>query len=62
MEIRLKYAHSSVNIGNHRYSNVQNHIPLKYKCDIKRNARLWRAILPPPHPKIVPTALNTNAI
>ena len=61
--IRLKYVHSSVDIGNHRYSNVQNCILLKYKCD-KKNARLRRAIflpLPPrphpPYPKNVPTAL-----
>ena len=33
IEIRLKYAHSSVDIGNHRYTNVQNCILLKYKFD-----------------------------
>ena len=43
MVIRLKYAHSSEDIGNHRYTNVQNYILLKYKCD-KKN-------FPPPHPK-----------
>ena len=31
----LKYAHSSVDIGNHIYTNVQNCILLKYKCDKK---------------------------
>ena len=29
IEIRLRYAHSSVNIGNHIYTNVQNCILLK---------------------------------
>ena len=35
--MRLKYVHSSVDIGNHRYPNVQNCILLKYgpKCDKK---------------------------
>ena len=28
-----KYAHSAVDIGNHRYTNVHNCILLKYKCD-----------------------------
>ena len=28
-----KYAHSSVDIGNQRYTYVQNCILLKYKCD-----------------------------
>ena len=46
IEIWLKYVHSSVDIGNHRYTNVQNCILLKYKCDKK---------CPPPNPKIVPT-------
>ena len=31
-----KYVHSSVDIGNHRYTNVQNCILLKYKCDLKK--------------------------
>ena len=35
--IRLKYAHSSVDIGNHRYTNVQNCILLKYKCNEKNS-------------------------
>ena len=43
----LKYAHSSVDIGNHRYTNVQNCILLKYKCNKK---------CPPPSENI-PTAL-----
>ena len=30
---KSKYAHSSVDIGNHRYRNVQNDVLLKYKCD-----------------------------
>ena len=33
IEIWLKYVHSSVDIGNHRYTNVQNCILLKWKCD-----------------------------
>ena len=33
--MRLKYAHTSVDIGNHRYTNVQNCILLKYKYDKK---------------------------
>ena len=33
IEIWLKYVHSSVDIGNHRYSNDQNCILLKKKCD-----------------------------
>ena len=45
----LKYAHNSVDIGDHRYTNLQKCIFLKYKCDKK--------IAPPAHPKNVPTAL-----
>ena len=48
--IRLKYAHSSVDIGNHRYNNVQNCIILKYKCDKKE---IFAPPPPPPHPKNV---------
>ena len=33
IEMWLKYVHSSVDIGNHRYTNIQNCILLKYKCD-----------------------------
>ena len=29
----LKYGNSSVDIGNHRYTNEQNCIHLKKKCD-----------------------------
>ena len=32
----LKYAYSAVDIGNHRYTYVQNGIILKCKCDIKQ--------------------------
>ena len=32
---KAKYAHSSVDIGDHRHTNVQNCIFLKYKCDKK---------------------------
>ena len=46
IEIWLKYVLSSVDIGNHRYTYVQNCILLKYKCD-KKNC--------PRNPKIVPT-------
>ena len=52
--IRIKYAHSSVDIGNLRYTIVQNCILLKYKCDKKNVGRLRRANLfcpPPPSPK-----------
>ena len=28
-----RYTHSSMDIGKHRYTNVQNCILLKYKCD-----------------------------
>ena len=31
--MRLTYAHSSVDIGNHRYNYVPNCILLKYKGD-----------------------------
>ena len=33
IEIWLKYVNSSVDIGNHRYTNEQNCILLKKKCD-----------------------------
>ena len=44
-----KYVHSSVDIGNHRYTNVQNCILLKYrpKCDKKKVC----TTTPPPIPK-----------
>ena len=57
IEIWLKYIHSSVDIGNHRYINVQNCILLKYKCVLKKIARQI-LLPPPPHPKIIPTALG----
>ena len=43
IKIWLKYVHSSVDIGNHRYTYVQNCILLKYKCDLKKIK-----ICPPP--------------
>ena len=43
MEIWLKYVHSSGDIGNHRYTNVQNCILLKNKFDFFLN--------PPPQSK-----------
>ena len=33
----LKYVHSSVDIGNNRYTNVQKCILFKYKCDNRKN-------------------------
>ena len=33
IEIWLKYVNSSVDIGNHRYTNEQNCILLEKKCD-----------------------------
>ena len=45
---------SLVDIGNHKYTNVQNCILWKYKCD-KKNAR--RLPPPPPGSQNVPTAL-----
>ena len=35
IEIRMKYAHNSVDIGNNRYTYVQYCILLKYRCDTK---------------------------
>ena len=37
------YYSSSVDIGNHRHTNVLHSILLKYKCDLKKNL-----CLPPP--------------
>ena len=42
--IRLKYAHSSVDIRNHRYAYLQNFWNIR------------KTIAPPPHPKNVPPA------
>ena len=57
--IRLKYAHSSLDIWNQRCTNVQNCIVLKCECDTKTNLR-GDDFLPPPPPntKSVPTALS----
>ena len=55
--IRLKYAHSLVDIGNHRYTYVQNCILLKYK---KKMCAASPRTPPPPHPKNVPTALLSD--
>ena len=50
--IRIKYAHSSVDIGNLRYTIVQNCILLKYKCDKKMLAGFAAQIyFVPPSPK-----------
>ena len=48
--IRLKYAHSSVDIENLRYTNVQNCILLIFKCETKK----FRAdfFAPPPPSQI----------
>ena len=55
--IRLKYAHNSADIGNDRYTYVQNRILLKLSV-IKKNARLkFAPYPPPPNPKNVPTTL-----
>ena len=56
----LKYVYSSVDIGNHRYTNEQNCILLKKKCDKK--TRIIFCPPPPPNPKIVPTALVNGFI
>ena len=51
--IRLRYVHSSVDVGNHRCTNVQNCIHLKYKCGRKMCAASARKFFdpPPPSPK-----------
>ena len=48
-----KYINSSVDIGNHSYTNEQNCILLKESV-IKK----FFVLPPPPNPKIVPTALD----
>ena len=51
IEIWLKYVNSSVDIGNHRYTNEQNCILLK-KSVIKKICAMPRKIfLPPPIPE-----------
>ena len=54
IDIWLKYVHSSVDIGNHRY-NILMHKIVSFEIEV------WLKIIlfaPPPHPKIVPTALS----
>ena len=55
IEIRLKYAHSSVDLGNYRCTNVQNCTKL-YPFEIE--VCFLKCTPPPPQPQIVTTALS----